>query len=428
MERTVTQTRFVKPNILKPKRVAAYARVSTGKEAMLHSLSAQISYYTKLIQNRKGWELVGVYADEALTGTKEDREKFQLLLADCRNGKVDMIITKSISRFARNTVTLLETVRELKNLGVDVYFEEQNIHSASADGELMLTILASYAQEESLSASENQKWRVRKSFQNGEIMNVRDFFGYKVGKNGLEIDHETAPVVREVFRRAVSGESFGAIARDLNGRGITGVRGGRWQTGRIAHLLENEKYCGNALLQKRYRNNHIDKKEKTNKGELPRYYAENTHEAIIDRTLFDAAQAILLKNKAERESQAPSSKSAFTGKIVCGICGKKYKRITSNGKKSWCCYTYRDFGKTACPSKQIPEEELYRIATEVTDDLDKITAVTADEDNTLIFYLADGKTAVKQWQPRSRRNSWTPEMKENARNKALGRRMPNDHS
>lgn len=428
MERKVTQTRFVKPNILKPQRVAAYARVSTGKEAMLHSLSAQISYYTKLIQNRKGWELVGVYADEALTGTKEDREKFQLLLADCRNGKVDIVITKSISRFARNTVTLLETVRELKNLGVDVYFEEQNIHSASADGELMLTILASYAQEESLSASENQKWRVRKSFQNGEIMNVRDFFGYKVGKNGLEIDPETAPVVREIFRRAVSGESFGAIARDLNCRGITGVRGGRWQTGRIAHLLENEKYCGNALLQKRYRNNHIDKKEKTNKGEIPRYYAENTHEAIIDRALFDAAQAILQKNKTEKESQAPCSKSAFTGKIVCGICGKKYKRITSSGKKSWCCYTYRDFGKSACSSKQIPEEELCRTASEVTDDFDKITAITADKDNTLIFHLTDGKTAVKQWQPRSRSNSWTPEMKENASRRMSERRMPDDNS
>lgn len=428
MERIVTQTRFVKPNILKPKRVAAYARVSTGKDAMLHSLSAQISYYTKLIQNHRDWELVGVYADEALTGTKADREKFQKLLTDCRNGMVDMIITKSISRFARNTVTLLETVRELKNLGVDVYFEEQNIHSSSADGELMLTILASYAQEESLSASENQKWRVRQSFQNGKIMNVRSLFGYKVKGDMLEVDPETAPVVREVYRRAIDGESFSSIARDLNARGITGVYGGRWQTGRIAHLLENEKYCGNALLQKRYRNNHIEKKEKTNKGELTQYYAVDTHEAIIDEATFDAAQEILQRYKAQKAMQTPCEEGAFTGKIVCGICGKKYKRITSNGKKSWCCYTYRDFGKSACPSKQIPEEELYRISTEVTDDFDKITAVTADEDNTLIFYLADGKTAVKQWQPRSRRNSWTPEMKENARNKALERRMPNDNS
>ena len=168
MERIVTQTRFAKTELPRAKRVAAYARVSSGKDAMLHSLSAQVSYYSKLIQNHGGWEYAGVYADEPLTGTKDNRENFQRLLADCRNGKVDMILTKSVSRFARNTLTLLETVRELKNLGVDVYFEEQNIHSATSDGELMLTILASYAQEESLSASENQKWRVRQQFQNGK--------------------------------------------------------------------------------------------------------------------------------------------------------------------------------------------------------------------------------------------------------------------
>ena len=198
------------------------------------------------------------------------------------------------------------------------------------------------------------------------------------------VDPETAPVVREVYRRAIDGESFGSIARDLNARGITGVYGGRWQTGRIAYLLENEKYCGNALLQKRFRNNHIEKKEKTNKGELTQYYAVDTHEAIIDEATFDAAQEILQRYKAQKAMQAPCEESAFTGKIVCSICGKKYKRITSNGKKSWCCYTYRNFGKSACPSKQIPEEELYRIATEVTNTFDKIMAVTADENNTLI--------------------------------------------
>ena len=168
MERIVVRRYFPKANIPQLKRVAAYARVSSGKDAMLHSLSAQVSYYNDLIQNHSGWQYAGVYADEALTGTKENRENFQRLLADCRSGKVDMVITKSISRFARNTVTLLETVRELKTMGVDVFFEEQNIHSLSADGELILTILASYAQEESLSASENQKWRVRQNFMNGK--------------------------------------------------------------------------------------------------------------------------------------------------------------------------------------------------------------------------------------------------------------------
>ena len=159
------------------KRVATYARVSSGKDAMLHSLSAQVSHYSQKIQAHKGWQYIGVYTDEAATGTKEDRSGFQRLLADCRAGHIDMIMTKSISRFARNTVTLLETVRELKTLGVDVFFEEQNLHSTSADGELMLTILASYAQEESRSVSENCKWRIRKGFERGELMCLQFMLG-----------------------------------------------------------------------------------------------------------------------------------------------------------------------------------------------------------------------------------------------------------
>ena len=166
MPKKVTKVAQI-PKLQRKKQVAAYTRVSSGKDAMLHSLSAQVSYYNDLIQKEDGWEFVGVYSDEAITGTKEGRADFQRMLADCRNGKIDMIITKSISRFARNTVTLLETVRMLKALGVDVFFEEQNIHTMSADGELMLTILASYAQEESLSASENQKWRIKKNFEEG---------------------------------------------------------------------------------------------------------------------------------------------------------------------------------------------------------------------------------------------------------------------
>ena len=169
---------------------------------MLHSRSAQISYYSSLIQNHPGWSYCGVYADEALTGTRDDRENFQRLLKDCRDGKIDMVITKSISRFARNTVTLLETVRELKSLGIDVYFEEQNIHTMSSDGELMLTILASYAQEESRSASENQKWRIRKSYEKGEVLQWRHLFGYNITKDKIEINPEQADAVRNALQTA----------------------------------------------------------------------------------------------------------------------------------------------------------------------------------------------------------------------------------
>ena len=167
MARTVQKITFA-PQIPKALRVAAYARVSSGKDAMLHSLSAQVDFYSTYIRHHPGWEYVGVYADEAKTGTKDSRENFQRLLADCRAGIIDRVLTKSVSRFARNTVTLLETVRELKSLGISVYFEEQNIDTATADGELMLTILAGFAEEESLSASENQKWRVRRNFEGGK--------------------------------------------------------------------------------------------------------------------------------------------------------------------------------------------------------------------------------------------------------------------
>ena len=201
-----------------------------------------------------------------------------------------MVITKSISRFARNTVTLLQTVRELKSMGIDVYFEEQYIHTISADGELMMTILASYAQEESLSASENQKWRVRKAFENGELINLRFLFGYSITADGVQINEKEAAIVREIFSRFNGGESMSSISRDLNARGYRGALGGKWCAERMRNTLSNEKYLGNALLQKRYRNNHIEKKLVANKGELPMYYAEGTHEPIIDQTTFDKAQ------------------------------------------------------------------------------------------------------------------------------------------
>lgn len=172
MERKIKQVYFPLAQPAIALRVAAYSRVSSGKDAMLHSLSAQVSHYSELIQNYRGWQYCGVFTDEAITGTKETRAGFQRLLAECRAGKIDMVITKSISRFARNTVTLLDTIRELKLLGVDVYFEEQNIHTIGADGELILTILASYAQEESRSTSENMKWRIKKNFEEGKPWNA----------------------------------------------------------------------------------------------------------------------------------------------------------------------------------------------------------------------------------------------------------------
>lgn len=427
MERVIERVDFQIPMQPKALRVCAYARVSSGKDAMLHSLSAQVSYYNSLIQTHAGWLYCGVYSDEAITGTKSQRDGFQRMLASCRAGEIDLIITKSISRFARNTVTLLETVRELKSLGVDVFFEEQNIHTMSADGELMLTILASYAQEESLSASENQKWRIRKAFENGELVNLRFLFGYNITASGIQVNEREAAIVREIFTRFNGGESLSAISRDLNDRGCERTFGGTWCADRIRNLLSNEKYTGNALLQKQYRKNHIDKKLVPNRGELPMYYAEGTHEPIIDQASFDTAQVRLNELSRQAEKREKPTRSTFSGLIRCGLCGSTYKRVTCRGKHFWNCTTFQTKGKAECPAKKIPAETLESLTCEVlgTEVLDpdmvrsKITMIRAEKNNVAVFCMDNGPEIVKRWKDRSRAESWSPEMKEQARQRAL---------
>lgn len=241
MDRVVKQVPLRKAALPKLLRVAAYARVSSAKDAMHHSLSAQVSYYSDLIQSHPGWRYAGVYADEARTGTRDTRENFQRLISDCKAGQVDAVITKSISRFARNTVTLLETVRELKGCGVDVFFEEQKIHTLSADGELMLTILASYAQEESLSASENQKWRIRKNFEEGKPWNGT-MLGYRYRDGTLVVEPGEAEIVRRIFREYLSGKGVVSIATGLNEDGIVTRYGNQWHKRSVSCILRNYTY------------------------------------------------------------------------------------------------------------------------------------------------------------------------------------------
>ena len=419
--RIVTQTRFPKMNIPKLKRVAAYARVSSGKDAMLHSLSAQVSYYSELIQNHSGWQYVGVYADEALTGTKENRENFQRLLADCRDGKVDLIITKSISRFARNTVTLLKTVRELKTLGVDVFFEEQGIHSLSADGELMLTILASYAQEESRSASENIKWRVRHGFENGRTWNAT-VLGYRFDGGSYIVLEEEAETVRLIFDSYLQGQGTTAIANMLNDQNRPSRFGNAWGQTAVMKVLRNYTYTGNLLLQTTFSENHLTKRKQQNNGELPMYHIRDAHEAIIPLEQFNAVQEEIKRRSAEfYKPHKNKGQYAFSGMVECGCCGKHYRRKTTTGGQVWICPTFNAKGKAACPSKQIPESVLETIADEVGG-VGKITALQACNGNTLVLTLCSGEQIVKRWQDRSRRQSWTPEMKEMARQKELERR------
>ncbi len=410
-------------------RVAAYARVSSGKDEMLHSLAAQVSHYSDYIQKHPGWLYVGVYSDEAMTGTKDNRPEFKRLVEDCRNGKIDLVLTKSISRFARNTVDLLETVRELKGLGVDVLFEEQNIHTMSGDGELLLTILASYAQEESRSASENCKWRIRKQFENGELANFRFMFGYRIIKGKIEIDPEKAAIVRMIFEDYINGLGGDKIAQKLKAMNIEKPFGGEWRNTRVIEIIKNEKYTGNALLQKKHVVDHLSKKLIWNKGHLPKFYAEDTHPAIIDQNTFEMAQAILMKRRLEcRTNNSTENRYPFSSLIRCEICGKKYKRKVRKEKAAWYCTTFLQDGKATCPSKQIPEPVLYSLSAEVLglEELDigcfkkTVVEILVPEHKTVIFVLEGGQRVEKNWQYISRQESWTGEMRQTARLRAKG--------
>ena len=429
MKRTIIKKEIIAamPSLTK---VAAYARVSSGKDEMLHSLAAQVSHYSNYIQRQPGWFYVGVYADEAVTGTKDNRPEFKRLLADCRDGKIDLVLTKSISRFARNTVDLLETVRGLKSMGVDVFFEEQNLHTMSGDGELMLTILASYAQEESLSASENCKWRIRKRFENGELANFRFMFGYRIDKGKVEIDPEQAAIVRMIFKDYIGGMGGGKLAEKLKRLNIPRAFSGEWRSERVIEIIKNEKYTGNALLQKKYVVDHLSKKLVHNKGHLPKYYAEGTHPAIIDQETFDKAQVILNSRRLKSKTKSSTcSRYPFSSLLQCELCGKKYKRKDRKGKVAWYCSTYLQEGKAVCPSKQVPESVLYSLSTEVlgveelsADSLRKeIAEILVPEPGKLIFVFHDGHLVEKLWQHKSRSESWTNEMREAARTHAKRR-------
>ena len=415
------------PTLMKKKQVAAYVRVSSGKGAMLHSLSAQISYYSAYIQKQPEWLYCGVYVDEAITGTKSERPEFQQLLSDCRAGKIDMVITKSISRFARNTVTLLETVRELKAIGVDVFFEEPNIHTMSTAGEMMLTLLASVAQEESRMTSERMKWRIRKNFEEGVPWNSK-LLGYRLVGDRYVIVPDEADTVRRIYSLFLSGMGPLKIAKILNDEGRRTSEGYPWQPNGVSAILRNDAYTGNLTLQKTFRMDHICKTPRKNDGECAVYKVGESHDAIIPQETFDAVQTEIARRAEEWKHDEPKT-SVFTGMLRCANCGKNFRRRTVRRGHVWQCATYALKGKAACASKQVPEDTLMQSAAIALDlpvfDADIFKAEIADvlvcNSNKLIFRFCDGTEKEIVWRDRSRSESWTQEMKEKAREKTYGR-------
>jgi len=423
MQKIVTSVERL-PQLKKRKRVAAYVRVSSGKDAMIHSLSAQADYYSNYINKQSEWIFVGIFSDEAITGTKEERKGFQQMLDECKKGNIDIIITKSISRFARNTVTLLETVRSLKMMGIDVYFEEQNIHTMSADGELMLTILASYAQEESRSVSENMKWRIKKNFEEGLPWNGA-MLGYRLNDGIYTIVPEEAEIVKQIYADFLAGKGTNAIANDLNRRGVPVRFGERWHPSVVSKILRNYTYTGNLLLQKTYRENHITKRNRINRGELPQYHVEDAHDPIIDIETFGRVQEEL-ERRAKKYGHAPKARNRypFSGLLVCGNCGKSYRRKVTATQPVWICATFATQGKAFCASKQIPEATLAEVTATVADIKD-IEQILVFNGNRLEYHLVNGEVITKEWKDRSRSKSWTEEMRDAVRQRNLERREQN---
>lgn len=346
------------------KHVAAYARVSTDQDEQLSSYEAQVDFYTRYINNNPEWEFVAVYADEGISGTNtKKRDGFNRMVADALSGKIDLILTKSISRFARNTVDTLTTIRQLKSKGVEVYFEKENIYTLDSKGEIMLTIMSSLAQEESRSISENVSWGKRRSMEEGKIsMPYKSFLGYEKGDDGLpKIVEEEAAVVREIYHLFLSGKTVREIAEHLTGRGIPTPKGKtNWSVSTIMSILQNEKYKGDALLQKTYTADFLTKEVRKNKGELPQYYIENSHPAIIDRETFDLVQKEIERRRPVRRQLHRSS--PFNARIVCGDCGGFYgRKVWHSGSKYeksiWRCNRKYD-DESCCTTPNLDECEL----------------------------------------------------------------------
>ena len=380
-------------------RVAAYCRVSTDDEEQLTSYEAQKNYYTDKIMTNKEWTMAGIFADEGITGTSaRKRPEFLRMIRQCKQGKIDIVLTKSISRFARNTVDCLNYVRALKELGIAVIFEKENMNTLEIDSEILITMLGAFAQSESESISANVRWGKRQAMKEGKaIINYKHLYGYRKGADGRpEIIPEQAEIVRKIYDLFLCGTPIRGILEYLSANNIPNISGeSQWAKNAVSSILRNEKYCGDVLLQKTYIDDCINKKVKKNTGQLPMYLVQNHHEGIISRETFDAAQAEFARRSAGKspsKKNAPtgrsrySSKYALSDRLYCGECGTRYQRCTwrnRDGSKRivWRCVSRVDYGSKYCHnSPTLDEEPLHRAI------LAAINSAVKDEDS-IIYNL-----------------------------------------
>ena len=393
------------------KRVAAYCRVSTDSEEQLNSYEAQKSYYTQKIEESSDWEMAEIYADEGISGTSmKKRTEFKKMITACKRGHIDLIITKSLSRFARNTVDCLETVRLLKANGIGVYFEKENINTLTESSEFLITLFSGFAQAESESLSKNVAWGWRKSAEAGNVyFQYKRMLGYRKGTDGQpEIVPEEAKIIRRIYRRYLAGCSLGQIKQELEQDNIpTAQKVERWSSAVIHNILTNEKYMGDALLQKTYITDCISKKVKKNMGERPMYYVENNHPAIIPRETFDQVQKEMTRRSSKRKVLQKSGKTelgkysgkyALTELLVCGECGSPYKRVTwaRNGKKRivWRCVSRLEFGTKYCHNSPTLDES--RLHNAILAAMNEYAAIRQEVCPDVLAMVEEAKRAMSQ--------------------------------
>jgi len=380
-------------------RVAAYCRVSTDSDEQASSYEAQVEHYTSYINNNPEWELAGIYADDGISGTNtKKREEFNRLIDDCMHGRVDMVITKSISRFARNTLDCLQYIRKLREKEIPIYFEKESINTMDSKGEVLLTIMASLAQQESQSMSQNIRIGLQYRFQQGKVqVNHSKFLGYTKDEEGqLIIVPEEAEVVKRIFLEYLEGKSLLDICRGLEADGIlTGAHLPNWRPETVRKMLRNEKYMGDALLQKTYTIDFLSKKKVNNDGIAPQYYVENSHEAIIPKNIFLMAQEEMERRAQLKSSRrAYSSRYALSGIVFCEHCGEIYRRVkwNNNGCRStvWRCVS-RVQKKTSgidCPARTVREEDLHAAVVEA------VNRVLGQDDDFFVAYQKSVEAAL----------------------------------
>lgn len=372
---TISKFNLAPINEVKKRRVAGYARVSTDSEEQQTSYEAQVDYYTNYIKSREDWEFVQVYTDEGISATNtKKRDGFKRMVKDALDGKIDLIVTKSVSRFARNTVDSLSTIRKLKEHGTEVFFEKENIWTFDSKGELLITIMSSLAQEESRSISENCTWGQRKRFADGKVtVPFERFLGYDRGEDGnLVVNPDQAKVVKKIYRLFLQGYSPFGIAKELTGEGILTPGGKKkWSARTVAAILSNEKYKGDSLLQKSFTVDFLTKEKKKNEGEIPQYYVTGNHEAIIPPSTFDRVQRLLEQRKVGKNRI--SSVSIYSSKIKCGDCGSWYGSKTWHStskyrQKIWQCnHKFEE----KCATPHLTEEEIQKLFLEAVNKLVK---------------------------------------------------------